>query len=53
MEVREKEVISNVSLNGIHYWKKGSYFVESAERMIEMEDRAPNGEFLLGRHLTI
>jgi len=48
VEIREKEVISNVSLNGIHYWKKGSHFVESVEKMIEMQDRAPNGEFYIG-----
>lgn len=47
-EIREKEVISNVSLNGIHYWKQGKFFVDSAEKMIEMEDRAPNGEFYIG-----
>lgn len=47
-EVREKEVISNVSLNGIHYWKKGKYFVSSAKEMIEAQDRAPNGEFYIG-----
>jgi len=41
----EKEVISNVSLNGIHYWKHGKYFVSSAEEMINADDRAPNGEF--------
>ena len=35
VEIREKEVISNVSLNGIHYWKKGSTFVSSADKMIE------------------
>jgi dTDP-glucose pyrophosphorylase len=43
----EKEVISNISLNGIHYWKKGSYFVDSAEAMIKADDRAPNGEFYI------
>ena len=48
VEIREKEVISNVSLNGIHYWKKGSTFVSSADRMIELQDRAPNGEFYIG-----
>jgi NDP-sugar pyrophosphorylase family protein len=47
-EIREKEVISNVSLNGIHYWKKGQYFVDSAEGMIAAQDRAPNGEFYIG-----
>jgi NDP-sugar pyrophosphorylase family protein len=48
VEIREKEVISNVSLNGIHYWKKGSYFVNSADKMMELQDRAPNGEFYIG-----
>jgi dTDP-glucose pyrophosphorylase len=47
-EIREKEVISNVSLNGIHYWKHGWHFVDSAEEMIENQDRAPNGEFYIG-----
>jgi dTDP-glucose pyrophosphorylase len=47
-QVAEKQVISNISLNGIHYWKKGCYFVESAEQMIQKDDRAPNGEFYVG-----
>jgi dTDP-glucose pyrophosphorylase len=47
VEIREKEVISNVSLNGIHYWKNGSDFVSSAETMIAEDDRAPNGEFYI------
>lgn len=46
--IREKEVISNVSLNGIHYWAKGKYFVHSAEDMIARQDRADNGEFYIG-----
>ena len=46
--VKEKEVISNISLNGIHYWKKGKYFIESAEEMINSQDRANNGEFYIG-----
>jgi NDP-sugar pyrophosphorylase family protein len=45
VQFAEKEVISNVSLNGIHYWKHGKYFVNSAEEMIAADDRAPNGEF--------
>jgi len=45
VQFAEKEVISNVSLNGIHYWHRGSYFVNSAEEMIKADDRAPNGEF--------
>lgn len=44
IRVAEKEVISNVSLNGIHFWKQGRYFVESANRMIANEERC-NGEF--------
>lgn len=47
IEMREKEVISNISLNGIHYWKKGSHFVSSALDMIAANDRAPNGEFYI------
>ena len=46
--VKEKEVISNISLNGIHYWKKGKYFIESAQEMINSQDRANNGEFYIG-----
>ena len=47
-EIREKQVISNISLNGIHYWRRGRYFVDSAEAMIKADDRAPNGEFYIG-----
>ena len=47
VEMREKQVISNISLNGIHYWKKGKYFVNSAQSMIAANDRAPNGEFYI------
>jgi len=46
--IREKEVISNVSLNGIHYWKRGRHFVDSYDTMIDQNDRAPNGEFYIG-----
>ena len=48
VQIAEKQVISNISLNGIHYWKKGRYFVESAEQMIVEDARAPNGEFYIG-----
>lgn len=47
-KIKEKEIISNISLNGIHFWKRGSDFVQSALRMIENNDRAPNGEFYIG-----
>jgi len=43
-EFAEKRVISPYSLNGIHFWKKGSDFVYSAERMIEKNLRT-NNEF--------
>lgn len=47
-EIREKQVLSNVSLNGIHYWRQGRYFVDSAKQMIDHDDRAPNGEYYVG-----
>ena len=47
-EIREKQVISNISLNGIHYWRHGTSFVTAAEAMIAANDRAPNGEFYIG-----
>ena len=40
----EKEVISNISLNGIHYWKYGKDFVYSTEKMIENKEKY-NNEF--------
>jgi dTDP-glucose pyrophosphorylase len=46
--IKEKEIISNISLNGIHFWKRGSDFVSSAKEMISMNDRAPNNEFYIG-----
>jgi dTDP-glucose pyrophosphorylase len=47
INIKEKEIISNVSLNGIHFWKRGSDFVSSAQEMISKDDRAPNGEFYI------
>ena len=38
----EKEIISDQPLNGIHYWKMGKYFVESAEKMILKNIRIKN-----------
>lgn len=43
-DVKEKIVISNIATNGLHYWKAGSLFVESAEAMIKNDDRY-NKEF--------
>tara|TARA_B100001778_G_scaffold334029_1_gene344090 strand:+ start:13492 stop:14217 length:726 start_codon:yes stop_codon:yes gene_type:complete len=42
--VREKEVISRYSTNGIHYWKKGRSFCQSYDEMVRQDDRT-NGEF--------
>lgn len=43
-EIAEKRVISDISLNGIHYWREGKCFVESAEKAIKNNDRV-NNEF--------
>ena len=45
-EFAEKKVISNYSLNGIHYWSKGKSFVDSAEAMINKNIRV-NNEFYI------
>jgi NDP-sugar pyrophosphorylase family protein len=45
-ELTEKKVISKYSLNGIHYWRRGSLFVESAKKMIEKNIRV-NNEFYI------
>jgi NDP-sugar pyrophosphorylase family protein len=42
---REKEVISDNALVGIHYWKRAGYFFDSANKMIKNNDRSKNGEF--------
>lgn len=47
IRIEEKNVISNVSLNGIHFWKQGSDFVSSADAMIESNERY-NNEFYVG-----
>ena len=44
VEFAEKKVISSISLNGIHYWKRGKYFVHSAENMIKTNEQY-NNEF--------
>jgi len=43
-EVREKQVISNLATNGLHYWRKARYFFESTRQMIESKD-STNGEY--------
>jgi len=42
----EKEIISQYSLNGIHFWKRGMDFILSAEMMIKKDIRV-NGEFYI------
>ena len=46
VEFAEKRVISEFSLNGIHYWKHGSDFVSSTKKMIEKNIRV-NNEFYI------
>lgn len=44
----EKQIISNYPLNGIHWWKKGKYFIDSTEKMIrEGACSKHNGEFYI------
>jgi UDP-N-acetylglucosamine diphosphorylase / glucose-1-phosphate thymidylyltransferase / UDP-N-acetylgalactosamine diphosphorylase / glucosamine-1-phosphate N-acetyltransferase / galactosamine-1-phosphate N-acetyltransferase len=43
-EFAEKNPISNQALVGVHYWERGYYFVDAAERMI-LENNTQNGEF--------
>jgi len=45
--IKEKEVISEYSLNGIHWWKCGEFFAESISRMMEQKDTV-NGEYYVG-----
>lgn len=45
-EVAEKKPISDIANTGIHYWRKGSDFVRSVEKMIAANDRT-NGEFYI------
>jgi NDP-sugar pyrophosphorylase family protein len=42
----EKKVISNESLNGIHYWRHGSYFVESAKNALSKYDKTNNEYYI-------
>lgn len=45
-EVREKQNISEISTNGIHYWARGKDFVRSATAMISKNIRV-NDEFYI------
>jgi hypothetical protein len=42
LRLAEKEVISNNALAGIHYWKKGKYFVDSGMELIHRDIRSNN-----------
>jgi choline kinase len=44
IEIKEKVVISNIATNGFHFWKHGSFFVNSAKSMIQKNERY-NNEF--------
>ena len=42
IRLAEKEVISDNALVGIHYWRKGRYFVDSGKELIERDIRSKN-----------
>jgi len=44
--LKEKEIISNFSLNGIHFWKHGYDFIKSSEEMI-LKNLRVNNEFYI------
>ena len=46
IRLTEKEVISDNALVGIHFWKKGRYFVDSGKELIRRNMRA-NNEFYI------
>ena len=46
--IKEKEILSDISLNGVHYWKKGCDFIYAAETMIGAKDKSINGEYYIG-----
>jgi dTDP-glucose pyrophosphorylase len=52
VRLTEKEVISDNALVGIHYWKKGSYFVDSGKELIERNIRT-NNEFYISLSYNI
>ena len=45
--VREKQVISKYSLNGIHWWKRGEDFAKTVHHMVEVNSTV-NGEYYVG-----
>jgi dTDP-glucose pyrophosphorylase/quercetin dioxygenase-like cupin family protein len=47
VEFIEKKVISEEALVGVHYYKKGRYFIDAYEYLFKNNIRAPNNEFYL------
>lgn len=47
VEFVEKIVISDEALVGVHYYKKGKYFIEAYNYLFKNNIRAPNNEFYL------
>jgi NDP-sugar pyrophosphorylase family protein len=45
-QVAEKRVISENASAGLYYFRKGSYFVEAAERMIRLQKRVNNAFYI-------
>jgi len=46
IQIAEKKAISDIALVGLHYWKKGSDFVWSAEKLMEHEDKTKNEYYI-------
>jgi len=46
IDIKEKQVISNIATNGLHYWKKAKYFFKSYDEMILNKDSV-NGEYYI------
>jgi len=59
-DIKEKIVISNIATNGLHFWKYGKFFIQSAEKMINLNDKysnefyvAPSYNYLIKEGKTI
>lgn len=46
VEVKEKEVISSIATNGLHYWRNAYIFEEAVKQMVEKNDSV-NDEFYI------
>ena len=47
VEFAEKIVLSDRALVGVHYFSSGNVFVQAYQSMVDLNLRAPNGEFYL------